>query len=74
MSNITVPYSVNAINGHSSSYSKGNYTFTTTINLPKVQPTYLWFQHADQSATISVDNNVRLYERKTRKLTEIHLL
>ena len=56
MSNITVPYSVNAINGHSSSYSKGNYTFTTTINLPKVQPTYLWFQHADQSADIYVDN------------------
>ena len=55
MSNITVPYSVNAINGHSSSYSKGNYTFTTTINLPKVQPTYLWFQHADQSADIYVD-------------------
>ena len=56
MSNITVPYSVNRIDGHSSSYSKGNYTFTTTINLPKVQPTYLWFQHADQSADIYVDN------------------
>ena len=56
MSNITVPYSVNAIDGHSSSYSKGNYTFTTTINLPKAQPTYLWFQHADQSADIYVDN------------------
>ena len=56
MSNITLPYSVNRIDGHTSSYSKGNYTFTTTINLPKVQPTYLWFQHADQSADIYVDN------------------
>jgi len=52
---VTLPYSVNAIDGHSSSYSKGNYTFETTVTLYKVQPTYLWFQHADQSADIYVD-------------------
>lgn len=53
---ITLPYSVNAIDGHSSSYSKGTFDFETTINLYKAQPTYLWFQHADQSADIYVDN------------------
>ena len=56
MSSVTLPYSINGINGHSSGYSKGTYNFTTTINLYKVQPTYLWFQHADQSADIYVDN------------------
>lgn len=51
MSNITLPYSVN-----SSNFTRGTYNFTTTINLHKVQPTYLWFQHADQSADIYVDD------------------
>lgn len=55
---ITTPYSVNAIDGHSSSYAKGTFNFETTINLRSQQPTYLWFQHADQSATIYVDNNL----------------
>ena len=53
---IETPYSVNAIDGHSSSYAKGTFNFETTISLRKVQPTYLWFQHADQSANIYVDN------------------
>ena len=53
---ITTPYSVNAIDGHSSSYAKGTFNFETTVNLRSQQPTYLWFQHADQSATIYVDN------------------
>ena len=53
---IETPYSVNAIDGHSSSYAKGNFVFETTINLRSAQPTYLWFQHADQSADIYVDN------------------
>ena len=56
MSNITLPYSVNAINGHSGAMTRGTYQFTTTINLYKAQPTYLWFQHADQSADIYVDD------------------
>ena len=56
MSNITLPYSVNAINGHSGSMTRGTYQFTTTIRLNTVQPTYLWFQHADQSADIYVDD------------------
>ena len=53
---ITTPYSVNGINGHSSSYSKGTFAFETSITLREKQPTYLWFQHADQSADIYVDN------------------
>lgn len=44
---ITTPYSVNRIDGHSSSYAKGVFNFETTINLRAAQPTYLWFQHAD---------------------------
>lgn len=53
---IQTPYSVNAIDGHSSSYTKNTFIFETTIRLKKVQPTYLWFQHADQSADIYVDD------------------
>ena len=53
---ITVPNSVNAIDGHSSSYSKGTFNYETSVNLRSPQPTYLWLQHADQSATIYVDN------------------
>ena len=53
---ITTPYSVNGIDGHSSSYSKGTFAFDTSITLRAVQPTYLWFQHADQSADIYVDD------------------
>ena len=53
---VTLPYSVNGIDGHSSSYSKGTHAFETIITLYKQQPTYLWFQHADQSADIYVDN------------------
>ena len=52
---ITTPYSVNGIDGHSSSYSKGTFAFDTSITLKAAQPTYLWFQHADQSADIYVD-------------------
>ena len=55
---ITTPYSVNAIDGHSSNYAKGTFNFETDVNLRSPQPTYLWFQHADQSATIYVDNNL----------------
>lgn len=55
---ITTPYSVNAIDGHSSNYAKGTFNFETDVNLRSQQPTYLWFQHADQSASIYVDNNL----------------
>ena len=55
---ITTPYSVNAIDGHSSNYAKGTFNFETTVNLRQAEPTYLWFQHADQSATIYVDNEL----------------
>lgn len=56
MSSVILPYSINAIDGHSASYAKGTYNFTRTITLAKQQPTRLWFQHADQSATIYVDD------------------
>ena len=55
---ITTPYSVNAINGHSSNYTKGTFNFETNVALRNAQPTYLWFQHADQSASIYVDDTL----------------
>ena len=55
-STITTPYSINRLDGHSSKYAKGTFNFETTISLKDVQPTYLWFQHADQSADIYVDD------------------
>ena len=55
---ITTPYSVNAIDGHSGSYAKGTFDFETSVNLRQTEPTYLWFQHADQSASIYVDNTL----------------
>ena len=53
---VTAPYSVNGVDGHSASYSKGTFTFETNFALRQAQPTYLWFQHADQSATIYIDD------------------
>jgi len=53
---VTTPYSVNGIDGHSASYSKGTFTFETNFALRQAQPAYLWFQHADQSATIYIDD------------------
>ena len=54
---INTPFSVNRIDGHSSSYAKGTFSFETAVTLRAAQPTYLWFQHADQSADIYVDDN-----------------
>ena len=53
---ITTPYSVNAIDGHSDKYTTGTFVFETNVTLQTAQPTYLWFQHADQSADIYVNN------------------
>ena len=53
---IQVPYSVNAIDGHSATYAKGNFNFESSFTLRDVYPTYLLFQHADQSATVYIDN------------------
>ena len=55
-SSVTLPNSVNAIDGHSANYSKGTFNYETSVQLRDAEPTYLWFQHADQSATIYVDN------------------
>lgn len=53
---VTAPFSVNGVDGHSASYSKGTFTFETSFALRQAQPAYLWFQHADQSATIYIDD------------------
>ncbi len=53
---VELPYSVNAIDGHSASYARGTFSFTTNVKVKETQPTYLWFQHADQSADIYVNN------------------
>ena len=54
---VELPYSVNAIDGHTGSYLKrSDFKFLTTIDIETVQPTYLWFNHADQSADIYIDN------------------
>jgi len=53
---ITTPYSVNGIDGHSSNYAKGTFNFETSFALKQAQPAYLWFQHADQSASVYVDD------------------
>lgn len=55
---ITTPYSVNAIDGHSSSYAKGTFNFENSFALRQAQPTYLWFQHADHSASVYVDDTL----------------
>lgn len=54
---VEVPYSVNRIDGHSASYAKGTFNFETSVYLKEAQPAHLWFQHADQSATIYVNNS-----------------
>ena len=55
---ITTPYSINAIDGHSSNYAKGTFNFESSFALRDVQPTYLWFQHADHSASIYIDDTL----------------
>lgn len=55
---VDTPYSVNAIDGHSSSMQKGTFNFETSFVLREAQPAYLWFQHADQSAAVYVDNTL----------------
>lgn len=53
---ITAPYSVNGINGRASSLAQGNYVFTSEILMRNTDPTYLWFQHADQTATVYIND------------------
>jgi len=55
---ITTPYSVNAIDGHSASYAKGTFNFENSFALRQAQPAYLWFQHADHSASVYVDDTL----------------
>ena len=53
---VTLPFSANAGDAHLSAYSKGEWEFNSTITIHKLQPTYLWFDHADQSADIYLNN------------------
>ena len=54
---VKLPYSINAIDGHSGNYLKSdNFQFTSYIIIETLQPTYLWFNHADQSAEIYIDD------------------
>ena len=55
---VQTPYSVNAIDGHSSSYNKGTFNFDSSFVMRDVNPTYLLFQHADQSASVYIDNTL----------------
>jgi len=52
---IELPYSINGIDGQTSSYAKGEWEFNSFITIHKLQPTYLWFDHADQSADIYIN-------------------
>lgn len=55
---VSVPYSINRTDGHSSNYSKGTFNFDTVVTVKNECPTYLWFQHADQSAEIYVNSSL----------------
>ena len=55
---VNTPYSVNKTDGHSANYAKGTFSFETNFALREAQPTYLWFQHADQSASIYIDDTL----------------
>ena len=55
---VETPYSVNRIDGHSASYAKGTFNFEAGFALKEAEPTYLWFQHADQSASIYIDDTL----------------
>ena len=58
MSSITVPYSVNAINGHVGTFTRGTYNFTTTIEaitlITQVETTKQTLQHFLEQHPFSV--------------------
>lgn len=54
---VTLPYSINAIDGHSSAYAKGSFSFLSKIYLDEEQPTYLRFDHADQSMDVYISGS-----------------
>ena len=53
---IELPYSINAVDGQTSSYAKGDFNFYSTITIHKIQPTYLWFEHADHKTTVYIND------------------
>lgn len=55
---VTLPYSINAVDGHSGSYAKGQFAFNSKVIINEVQPTRLWFNQASQSANIYIDNSL----------------
>lgn len=44
---IELPFSINGGDGQTSNYAKGEWEFNSYITIHKIQPTYLWFDHAD---------------------------
>lgn len=56
---VALPYSVNCEDGHTGSYArKNNWEFTSTITIHKLQPTYLWFTYATQTAKTYINNTL----------------
>ena len=53
---VNTPFSINGANTSTTGLSRGSYSLSTDLVLQEQQPTYLWFQHADQSAEIYVDD------------------
>ena len=57
--NIILPYSVNSIDGHTNSYArKNNWEFNSSITIHKLQPTYLWFTYATQTAKTYINGTL----------------
>lgn len=53
---VTVPYSINGVNGQAPMLTQGNFIFDSEIQVREAEPTYLWFQHADQTSTIYIND------------------
>ena len=59
--NVTIPHSCNAIDGHSSSYYRGKTYYKKILNFTSEQaakPQFLLFEGAAQAATVSVNGKV----------------
>lgn len=71
LNEVELPYCINRYDGHTSSYVTGRtYTFTSTITIHKVQPTYLWFDYATQVATVYINNvEVGMYKGNYNSFT-----
>lgn len=53
---IELPFSINAVDGQSSSYAQGTFNLESSFVIHKLQPVHLWFAQASQSAEIYVND------------------